>query len=119
MPNSTFNIWMNATLRYRYAVFPNIKLKLKKKPMGRMARMYVSVVMFIFFRPSRRVVVRDRSWVMHVAKNMCHVVSTIAASWSIPAFLSVSKCLTESYCQLVATFVHFPQWGLTETQSVQ
>jgi hypothetical protein len=34
----TFNIWIKATLRYRYALFPQIKLKLKKKPMGRIAR---------------------------------------------------------------------------------
>jgi hypothetical protein len=33
-----FNIWIKATLRYRYALFPQIKLKLKKKPMGRIAR---------------------------------------------------------------------------------
>ena len=35
----TLSIWMNATLKYRYALFPKIKLKLKKKPIGKMAFM--------------------------------------------------------------------------------
>ena len=29
---------MNATDRYKYTLFPHIKLKLKKKPMGKIAR---------------------------------------------------------------------------------
>jgi hypothetical protein len=33
----TFSIWMKATERYKYALLPKIKLKLKKKPMGKIA----------------------------------------------------------------------------------
>jgi hypothetical protein len=65
---------MKATLRYRYAWLPQIKLILKKIPMGTMARRYTRPVMGTFFRESRTVVKRARIWVMTVAKTKCHVV---------------------------------------------
>jgi hypothetical protein len=34
----TFNIWIKATLKYRYALLPQIKLREKKTPIGTMAR---------------------------------------------------------------------------------
>jgi hypothetical protein len=46
--------------------------------MGRMVRAYVAGEMGIFFRESRRVVVRARIWVAKVAKPRCHVVRRIA-----------------------------------------
>jgi hypothetical protein len=57
---------MKATLRYRYAWLPQIKLILKKMPMGTMARRYTRPVMGTFFRESRTVVKRARIWVMTV-----------------------------------------------------
>ena len=68
---------MNATERYKYALLPQIKLKLKKKPIGRMARRYMRPVILTVFRPSSRVVVRASSWVMKVANIMCHAVSVM------------------------------------------
>lgn len=65
---------MKATLRYRYAWLPQIKLILKKIPMGTMARRYTRPVMGTFFLESRTVVKRARIWVMTVAKTKCHVV---------------------------------------------
>ena len=68
------SIWIKATLRYRYAWLPQIKLILKKIPMGTMARRYTRPVMGTFFLESRTVVKRARIWVMTVAKTKCHVV---------------------------------------------
>jgi hypothetical protein len=68
------SIWIKATLRYRYAWLPQIKLILKKMPMGTMARRYTRPVMGTFFLESRTVVKRARIWVMTVAKTKCHVV---------------------------------------------
>jgi hypothetical protein len=65
---------MKATLRYRYARLPQIKLKLKKRPIGTIARRYTRPVMGTFFLESRMVVKRARNWVMMVAKTRCHVV---------------------------------------------
>jgi hypothetical protein len=65
---------MKATLRYKYAWLPQIKLMLKKMPMGTIARRYTRPVMGTFFRESRMVVKRARIWVMIVAKTRCHVV---------------------------------------------
>lgn len=76
----TFNIWINATLRYRYAWFPQIKLKLKNMPMGTIARRYTRPVMGTFFLESRIVVNRARNWVIKVAKTKCHVVRKIAGT---------------------------------------
>lgn len=56
---------------------PQIKLKLKKIPIGTIARRYTRPVILTVFRPSRRVVVRARTWVMKVAKAKCHVVRMI------------------------------------------
>ena len=69
---------MKATLRYRYVTLPQIKLRLKKRPIGTMARRYTRPVIFTVFRPSSRVVVRARSWVIKVANARCHVVRMIA-----------------------------------------
>lgn len=69
---------MKATLRYKYVRFPQIRLKLKKAPIGTIARRYTRPVILTVFRPSRRVVVRASIWVMSVAKARCHVVSMMA-----------------------------------------
>lgn len=68
---------MNETLRYKYVKFPQIKLKLKKTPMGTMALKYTFPVILTFFRPSRSVVVRAMICVMTVAKTKCHAVRRI------------------------------------------
>jgi hypothetical protein len=65
---------MKATLRYKYVKLPQIRLKLKNSPIGRMALRYIRPVILTVFRASRRVVVRARIWVMNVAKMRCHVV---------------------------------------------
>jgi len=69
---------MKATLKYKYVRLPHIRLKLKNKPIGTIARRYTLPVIFTVFRPSRRVVVRARIWVMSVANARCHVVRMIA-----------------------------------------
>lgn len=69
---------MNATLRYRYVRLPQINDKLKKAPMGTIARRYTLPVIFTVFRPSSSFVVRDMIWVMTVAKVRCQHVSVIA-----------------------------------------
>jgi hypothetical protein len=69
---------MKATERYRYALLPKIKLRLKKKPIGKMAFMYTSLFIFSLWRESSMFVVRARTCVMIVAKSMCHVVRTMA-----------------------------------------
>lgn len=74
------SIWMKATLRYRYAWLPQIKLKLKKRPIGTIARRYTLPVMGTFFLESRMVVKRARIWVMMVAKTKCHVVRKMGNS---------------------------------------
>ena len=71
---------MKATLRCRYAWFPQIKLKLKNMPIGTMARRYTRPVMGTFFLESRMVVDRARNWVIMVAKTKCHVVRNMAGS---------------------------------------
>jgi hypothetical protein len=71
---------MKATLRCRYAWLPQIKLKLKKMPIGTMARRYTRPVMGTFFLESRMVVKRARNCVMTVAKTRCHVVRKIGKS---------------------------------------
>jgi hypothetical protein len=76
----TLSIWMKATLKCRYAWLPQIKLKLKKRPMGTIARRYTRPVMGTFFRESRMVVKRARNWVMTVAKTKCHVVRKMGKS---------------------------------------
>jgi hypothetical protein len=68
---------MNETLRYRYVRLPQIKLKLKKSPMGTIALRYIFPVILTFFLPSRRVVVRAMICVMMVAKMRCHAVRRI------------------------------------------
>jgi hypothetical protein len=73
----TLSIWMNATLRYMYAWFPHIKLRLKKNPIGTIARTYTLPVILTVFRASSSVVVRARTWVAMVAKTKCHVVRKI------------------------------------------
>ena len=65
---------MNETLRYRYVMFPHINDKLKKSPIGSIARRYTLPVILTVFRPLRSVVVRARICVMRVAKTRCHVV---------------------------------------------
>ena len=65
---------MKETLKYKYVRFPQIRLKLKNSPIGTMALRYTFPVIAIFFRPSSRVVVRARSWVIMVAKTRCHAV---------------------------------------------
>lgn len=57
---------------------PQIKLKLKKTPIGTMARRYRRPVILTLRRPSRRPVKRAKIWVMMVAKVRCHVVRKIA-----------------------------------------
>src|ERR1700744_4258326 len=61
----------------------NIRLRLKKTPMGTMARRYTRPVIGTFFRESSIVVKRASSWVMTVAKTRCHVVREMAASVSM------------------------------------
>ena len=73
------SIWMNDTLRYRYAKLPQIKLRLNMTPMGTIARPYVCGVMGTLWRESSVDVKRARIWVMIVAKTMCHVVRNNAA----------------------------------------
>ena len=51
-------------------------------PMGTMALRYTRPVMGTFFRESRMVVKRARSWVITVAKTRCHVVRKMAADVS-------------------------------------
>jgi hypothetical protein len=65
---------MKGTLRYRYVKFPKIKLKLKQTPIGRIALTYNRPFIFVFFRPSRNVVVRAMICVAMVAKIICHAV---------------------------------------------
>jgi hypothetical protein len=55
-------------------MFPHIKLKLNATPMGTMALRYTRPVILTFLRPSRRVVVRAKIWVMIVEKVRCHAV---------------------------------------------
>jgi hypothetical protein len=71
---------MKATLRYKYAWLPQIKLKLKNRPMGTMARRYTRPFMGTFFLESSMVVPRARNWVMMVAKIKCHVVRKMGKS---------------------------------------
>jgi hypothetical protein len=61
----------------------NIRLRLKKTPMGTMARRYTRPVIGTFFRESSIVVKRASSWVMMVAKTRCHVVRVMAATVSL------------------------------------
>lgn len=61
---------------------PQIKLKLKKIPMGTIALRYTRPVMGTEWRESRVVVKRAMIWVMMVAKTRCHVVRKIAETWS-------------------------------------
>jgi hypothetical protein len=56
----------------------NIKLKLKKMPIGTIARRYTRPVMGTFFRESSTVVKRAIPCVTAVAKIRCHVVRKIA-----------------------------------------
>ena len=65
---------MKATLKYKYVKLPQIKLKLKKTPIGTIARRYTLPVIFTVFRPSRSVVVRAKICVIIVAKVRCHAV---------------------------------------------
>ncbi len=69
---------------------PQIKLKLKKRPMGTMARRYTRPVIGTFFLESSMVVVRAIIWVISVANARCHVVREIADE-----------------CQSVASIPHF------------
>lgn len=73
-------IWIKDTLRWRYATLPQIKLRLKKKPIGTIAFMYNCEFIGTFLRESRRVVNRARSWVMIVAKARWKVVRKMAVS---------------------------------------
>lgn len=59
-------------------MLPQIKLKLKKSPMGTIARRYTRPVILTVFRPSSKVVVRARIWVIRVANTKCHVVKVMA-----------------------------------------
>lgn len=68
---------MNETLKYKYVKLPQIKLRLKKTPIGTMARKYTRPVIFTVFRPSKSFVVRAMTWVMTVAKIKCHDVRRI------------------------------------------
>jgi hypothetical protein len=56
----------------------NIRLKLKKTPMGTMALRYTRPVIGTFFLESSMVVNLAMSWVMIVAKIRCHVVREMA-----------------------------------------
>lgn len=93
---------MKATLKYRYVILPHIKLKLKNRPIGTMARRNTLPVIFTVFRPSSSVVVRARIWVISVAKARCHVVRIIAtvaidvSEGNVP-FQPCSEVRTEIY----------------------
>jgi len=69
---------MKETLRYMYATLLQIRLKLKKAPMGTIALRYTRPVMGTFFLESSRFVVRAMIWVIAVAKMRCHVVRKMA-----------------------------------------
>lgn len=57
---------------------PQIKLKLKKRPMGTMALRYMRPVIGTECLESRVVVKRAMIWVISVAKERCHVVRKMA-----------------------------------------
>lgn len=78
--NCTFSIWINATLRYMYALLLQISDSEKNSPIGMIARRYIRPVILTRCRPSSRSVVRASSCVAAVAKTRCHVVRNIAAS---------------------------------------
>jgi len=69
---------MKDTLKYMYVRFPQIKLKLKKMPMGTMALRYTRPVIGTECLESNMFVVRAMICVMKVAKLRCHVVRKIA-----------------------------------------
>ena len=71
---------MKDTLRYKYVKFPQIKLKLKNKPIGTMALRYTRPVIGTFFRPSSSFVVRAMICVQIVANTRCHAVSRMGYS---------------------------------------
>jgi hypothetical protein len=71
---------MKETLRYRYVKFPQIKLKLKKNPIGTIALRYTRPVILTVFRPSRRFVVRAKIWVIKLANAKCHAVKKTGKS---------------------------------------
>ena len=77
-------------------MLPKIKLRLKKNPIGKMAFIYTSLVMFNLWRPSSTVVDLARIWVIIVANNMCHVVNTIALEVSQLLIVLVGVVLTKS-----------------------
>ncbi len=69
---------MKDTLKYMYVKFPQIKLKLKKMPMGTMALRYTRPVMGTECLESSIFVVRAMICVIRVAKPRCHVVRKMA-----------------------------------------
>ena len=71
---------MNETERYMYVTLPQIKLKLKKMPIGTIARRYTRPVIGTFFLESSNLVPRAINWVIKDAKPRCHDVRRIAFS---------------------------------------
>lgn len=69
---------MNATLKYMYAWFEQIKLKLKKTAIGNIALRKIRLVTRTRFSPSSKFVVYARRRVAIVANIRCHVVRKIA-----------------------------------------
>lgn len=57
----TLSIWIYATDRYRYAVLLRMSDPLKSRPMGRILRRNMSLLMFTSFAPSTRCVVLCRT----------------------------------------------------------
>lgn len=82
---------------------PNIKLKLKKNPIGRIARTYVSLVMFIDLRPSRSVVVLARTCVMTVA-NLFAVSFCWKCVYNHNFLQHVPCCKYNGYIELVLNY---------------
>jgi hypothetical protein len=71
---------MKDTLKCKYATLPQIKLRLKKRPIGTIARKYKSRFMGTLWRESRTGVNLAKAWVMAEAKTMCHVVKNMGNS---------------------------------------
>ena len=72
---------MKDMLRYRYAIFPNQRLKLKHSPIGIIALKYMARVILDFLRSSTKVVKFARNWVAMVAHSICHVVRIIGKGY--------------------------------------
>jgi hypothetical protein len=68
------SIWMNATDKNIYALFPQTKLNAKHNAIGTIFSPYIFNEITFCFTPGSKLVVRDKICVNIVAKIICHAV---------------------------------------------